>query len=181
MLLLFSCSVMSDCLWPHALQHTRLPCPSPTPRVYPNSCPLNRWCDLTISSSVVLFSYLQSFPASGSFQMSQLFALGGQSTGVSLSKFPIFPIFTFQRIFIQDWFPLQWTGWICLQWKELSRVFSNIMVQKHQFSGAHLSLWFNSHIHTWLLEKPWFWLYRPLLGKVMSLSLSFFFFDVSVF
>jgi len=114
----FSCSVVSDSLWPHGLQHARPPCPSPTPAVYSNSCPLSRWCHPTISSSVVSFSRLQSFPASGSFQMSQLFASGGQSIGVSAST-PVLPMN------IQDWFPLGWTGWISLQSKGLSRVFSN--------------------------------------------------------
>ena len=144
----FSCSVMSDSLWPHESQHARLPCPSPTPRVHSNSCPLSRWCHPTISSSIVPFSsHLQSFPASGSFQMSQLFASGGQSVEVSAST-SVLPMNT------QDWSPLEWTGWISLQSKGLSRVFSNTTVQKHQFFGAQLSLWSNSHIHTWLLEKP---------------------------
>ena len=115
----FSRSVMSDSLWPHGLQHAKFPCPSPTPGVYSNSCPLSRWCHPTISSSVVPFSFcLQSFPASGSFPMSQLFASGGQSIGVSAST-SVLPMN------IQDWFPLGWTGWISLQSKELSRVFSN--------------------------------------------------------
>ena len=124
----FSCSVMSDSLWPHGLQHARPPCPSPTPGAYSNSCPSNRWCHLTISSSVVPFSScLQSFPASGSFQMSQFFALGVQSIGISVSA-SILPMN------IQDWFPLGWPGWISLQSKWLSRVFSNTTVQKHQFN-----------------------------------------------
>ena len=144
----FSRSVVSDSLRPHELQHTRPSCPSPTPGVYPNSCPLNRWCHPTISSSVVPFSScLQSFPASGSFQMSQLFASCGQSTGVSASTSDL-PMNT------QDWSPLEWTGWISLQSRELSRVFSNTTVQKHQFFGTQLSSQSNSHIHTWLLEKP---------------------------
>ena len=127
----FSLSVMSDSLQPHEMQHTRPPCPSPTPRVYPNSC---RWCHLTISSSVVPFSSCpQSVPASGSFQMSQLFASGGKSIGVSASA-SVLPVN------IQDWFPLVWTGWISLQSKGLSRIFSNTTVQKHQFFGAQLSL-----------------------------------------
>ena len=113
----FSHSVMSDSLQPHGLQHTRPPCPSPTPRVYPNSCPLGQWCHPTISSSVIPFSScLQSFPASGSFQMSQLFTLGGQNIGVSAST-SILPMNT------QDWSPLGWTSWISLQSKGLSRVF----------------------------------------------------------
>ena len=130
----FSHSVMSDSLWPHGLQHARLPCPSPTPGVYSNSCPLSRWCHLIISSFIVPFSFcLQSFPASGSFQMSQLFTLGGQSIGVSAST-SVLPVN------IPDWFPLGWTGWISLQSKGLSRAFSNTTVQKNQFFGAQLSL-----------------------------------------
>ena len=121
-------------LQPHRLQHTRCPCPSPTPRVYLNSCPLSRWCHPTISSSVIpFFSHLQSFPASGSFQMSHLVASGGQSIGVSAST-SVLPMN------IQDWFPLEWIGWIPMQSKGLSRVFSNTTVQKHQFFGAQLSL-----------------------------------------
>ena len=112
------------------MQHTRPPCPSPTPRVYSNSCPLSQWCRPTISSSVIpFFSHLQSFPTSGSFQMSQFFASGGQSIGVSASA-SVLPMN------IQDWFPLGWTGWISLQSKGLSRAFSNTTVQKHQFFGA---------------------------------------------
>ena len=122
----FSRSVVSDSLRPHEPQHARPSCLSPTPRVYPNSCPLNPWCHPTISSSVVPFSsHLQSFPASGSFPMSQLFALGGQSIGVSAST-SVLPMNT------QDWSPLEWTGWISLQSKGLSRVFSNTKIQKHQ-------------------------------------------------
>ena len=128
-------SVMSDSLRPHGLQHARPPCPSPTPRVYPNSCPLSWWWHPTISSSIVPFSFhLQSFPASRSFQMSQLFASGAQSVGVSAST-SVLPMNT------QDWSPLGWTGWISLQSKGLSRVFSNTTVQKHQFFGTQLSLW----------------------------------------
>ena len=116
------------------LQHARPPCPSPTPRVHPNPCPLSWWCHPTISSSVVPFSFRpQSFPASGSFQMSQLFISGGQSTGVSAST-SVLPVN------IQDWFPLGWTGWISLQSKGLLRVFSNTTVQKRQFFSAQLSL-----------------------------------------
>ena len=144
----FGCSVMSSCLWPHGLQHTRPPCPSPTPRVHPNPRPVSRWCHPTISSSVIPFSScLQSFPASGSFQMSQFFTSGGQSIGVSALS-SVLPMNT------QDWSPLGWTGWISLQSKGLSRVFSNNTVQKHPFFGAQLSLHSNSHIHTWPLEKP---------------------------
>ena len=143
----FSHSVVSDSLWLHESQHARPPCPSPTPRVYPNSCPSSLWCNPDISSSVVpFFSCPQSLPASGSFQMSQLFTWGGQSIGVSSSA-SVLPKN------IQDWSPLGWTGWISLQYKGLSRVFSNTTVQKHQFFGAQLSLQSNSHIHTWLLKK----------------------------
>ena len=130
----FSCSIVSDSLWPHGLQHARPPCPSPTPIDYPNSCPLSRWCHPTISSSVIPFSSCpQSFPASESFQMSQLFSSGGQNIGVSASV-SVLPMH------IQDWFPLGCTGWIPLQSKGLSRVFSNTTVQKHQFFSAQLSL-----------------------------------------
>ena len=142
----FSHSVVSNFLWPHGLQHTRPPCPSPTPGVYSNSRPLSWWCHPTTSSSIVRFSHLQSFPASRSFQMSQLFTSGGQSIGVSASA-SILPKNT------QDWSPLEWTGWISLQSKGLSRVFSNTTVQNHQFFGAQLSSQSNSHIHTLLLKK----------------------------
>ena len=129
----FSHPVMSNSLWPHELQHIRPPCPSPTPGVHPNPCPSSQWCHPVISSSVIPFSSCpQSFPASGSFQMSQLFASGGQSVGVSASTSDL-PINT------QDWSPLGWTGWISLQSKGFSRVFSNITVQKHQFFSAQLS------------------------------------------
>ena len=142
----FSCWVVSDSLQPHGLQHTRPPFPSPPPRVYSNSCPLNQWCHPTISSSVIPFSsHLQSFP--GSFQMIQFFASGGQNVGVSASTIVL-------PMDIQDWIPLGWTGWISLQSQGLSRVFSNTTVQKHQFFGTQLSLQCNTHIHTWLLEKP---------------------------
>ena len=137
----FSHSVVSNSLRPHEPQHTRPPCPSPTPRVQPNSCPLSGWCHPTISSSVVPFSSCpQSFPASGSFQMSQPFTTGGQSIGVSASA-SVLPMNT------QDWSPLGWTGLISLQSKGLSRVFSNTAVQKHQFFGTQLSLQSNSNIH----------------------------------
>ena len=130
----FSCSVMSDSLRPHGLQHTRPPCPSPILGAYSNSCPWSWWCHPTISSSVIPFSScLQSFPALGSFPMSQLFAWGGQSIGVSASASAL-PKNT------QNWFPLGWTGWISLQSKGLSRVFSHITVRKHQFFGNQLSL-----------------------------------------
>ena len=130
----FSRSVMSDSLWPHGLHHARPLCPSPTPGVYPNSCPLSWWCHLTISSSAVPFSScLQSFPASGSFPVSQFFASGGQSTG-ALASASVLPVN------IQDWPPLGWTGWTFLQSNGLSRVFSDTTVQKHQFFGAQFSL-----------------------------------------
>ena len=144
----FSCSVVSDFFQPHGLQHARPPCPSPTPRAYSNSCPSSQWCHPTISSSVIPFSsHLQSFPASGSFPMSQLFTSGGQSIGASASTL-VLPMNT------QDWSPLGRTGWISLQSKGLSRVFSNTTVQNHQFFGAQLSSQSNFHIHTWPLEKP---------------------------
>ena len=142
----FSHSVVSDSFQPHESQHARLPCPSPTPGVHSDSCPLSQWCQPAISSSVVPFSCLQSLPASESCPMSQLFALGGQSTGVSALA-SVLPMNT------QDW-SLEWTGWISLQSKGLSGVFSNTTVQKHQFFSAQLSLQSNSHTHTWLLEKP---------------------------
>ena len=143
-----SVSVVSDSLQPHGLQHIRLPCPSPTPGVHPNPRPLSQWCHPTNSFSVVLFSSCpQSFPASGSFQMSQLFTSGGQNIGVSASTL-VLPMNT------QDWSPLGWTVWISLQSKGLSRVFSNITVQKHQFFDAQLSSQSSCHIHTWPLEKP---------------------------
>ena len=144
----FSCSVVSDSLQHHELQHTRPPCPSPTPRTYPDSCPLSWWCHPAISSSVVPFSSCpQSLPASESFPMSQLFTWGGQSTGVSALA-SVLPKNT------QDWSPSEWTCWTSLQSKGLSRVFSNTTVQKHQFFSAQPSSQSNSHIHTWPLEKP---------------------------
>ena len=133
-------SVVSNSLWPQGLQHARLPCPSPTPGACSNSCPSSRWCHPTISSSIVSFSScLQSFPASGSFPMSQLFASGGQSVGASASA-SVLPIN------IHSWFPLGLIGLISLQSKGLPRVFSNITVQKHQFFGNQPSLWSNSHV-----------------------------------
>ena len=130
----FSLSVVSDSLRPHEPRHTRPPCPSPTPRVYPNPCPLSQWYHPTISTSVVPFSSCpQLLPASGSFPVSQLFASGGRSIGVSAST-SVLPIST------QDWSPLEWTGWISLQSKGLSRVFSNTTLQKHQFFSTQLSL-----------------------------------------
>ena len=159
----FSHSVMSDSLQLHEPQHTRPPCPSPTPGVYPNSCPLSRWCHSTISSSVVPFSSCpQSFPASGSFQMSQVFSSGGQNIGVSTST-SVLPMNT------QDWFPLGWTGWISLQSKGLCRVFSNTRVQKHQFLCSAFFIVQLSHLYMttgktvaltrWTFEEGqlWFW------------------------
>ena len=143
----FSRSVAFNSLQPHGLQHARLPCPSPTLGTFSNLCPLSQWYHPTISSSVIPFSScLQSFPASGSFQMSQFFTSGGQSIGASAST-------SVPLMNIQDWFPLGLTGLI-LESKELSRVFSNTTVEKHQFFGAQLSLWSSPHIHIWLLEKP---------------------------
>ena len=144
----FSCSVMSDSLRPHEPQHAKPPCPSPAPGVHSNSCPSSWWCHPAVSSSVVPFtSCLKSFPTSGSFQMSQFFASGGQNIGVSASTsvLPMNP---------QDWSLLEWTGWISLQSKGLSRVFSNTTIQMHQFFSAQLSLQSKSHIYTWPLEKP---------------------------
>ena len=144
----FSCSVVSDSLRPHELQHTRPPCLSPTPGIHSNSHPSSQWCHPAISSSVVPFSSCpQSLPASESFPVSQLFKWGGQSTGVS-ALVSVFPMNA------QDRSPLGWTGWISLQSKGLSRVFSNTTVQKHQFFGMQPSSQSNSHIHTWPLEKP---------------------------
>ena len=145
----FSCWVVSSSLQPNGLQHARPLCPSSTLRAYSNSCPLSQWCHPTISSSVVPFSFcLQSFPASGSFPMSPLFTSGSQSIGASASASVL-------QMNIQDWFPLRWTGWISLQSKGLSRVFSNTTVRKHQFFGAQpLLRWSGSHNCTGLLEKP---------------------------
>ena len=143
----FSHSVVSNSLRPHELQHTRPPCLSPTPGVHSNSGPSSQWCHAAISSSVIPFSSCpQSLPASESFPMSQLFAWGGQSTGVSA-------LASLLPKNIHGWSPSEWTGWISLQSKGLSRVFSNTTVQKHQFFGTQLSSKSNSHIHTWLLEK----------------------------
>ena len=144
----FNRSVPSDSLQPHESQHARPPCPSPTPGAHPNPCPSSWWCHPAISSSIIPFSSCpQSLPDSGSFLMSQLFAWGSQNIGVSASA-SVLPMN------IQDWSPLGWTYWISLQSKGLSRVFSNITVQKHWFFGAQLSSQSNSHIHTWPLEKP---------------------------
>ena len=144
--LLFSHSVVSDSLWPDGLQHERLPCPSSSPGVCSNSHPSSQWCHPTISSSVVPFSsYLESFPASKSFPMSQLFASGGQSMEASASSVLLMNI--------QGWFPLGLTGLIFLQSKGHSRVFSRTTVRKHQFFSSQISLWSSSHIRTWLQEK----------------------------
>ena len=152
-------SVVSDSLGPHESHHARPPCPSPTPGVHPDSGPSSQWCHPAISSSGVPFSSCpQSLPASESFPMSQLFTWGGQSTGVSVLA-SLLPKIT------RDWSPLEWTGWISLQSKGLWRVFSNTTVQKHQFFDAQPSSQSNSNIHTWLLEKTYPWLDRPLLAK----------------
>ena len=144
----FSRSVVSDSLRPHESQHARPPCPSPTPGVHSDSRPSSPWCHPAVLSSVVPFSSCpQSLPASQSFPMSQLFAWGGQSTGVST-------LASFLPKKSQGWSPTEWTGWISLQSKGLSRVFSNTTVQKHQFFGTQPSSQSNSHIHTWPLEKP---------------------------
>ena len=144
----FSCSVVSDSLRRHESQHTRPPCPSPTPGVHSNSRPSSQWCHPAISSSVVPSSSCpQSLPASESFPVSQHFTWGGQSTGVSA-------LASFLPKKSQGWSPLGWTDWISLQSQGLSRVFSNTTVQKHQFFGAQLSSQSNSHIHTWPMEKP---------------------------
>ena len=144
----FSHSVVSDSLRPHELQHARPSCRSPTPRVHSNSSPSSQWCHPAVSSSVIPFSSCpQSLPASESFPMSQLFTSGDQSIGVSALA-SVLPMNT------QDWSPSEWTGWISLQSKRLSRVFANTTVQKHQFFGTQLSSQSNSYIHTWPLEKP---------------------------
>ena len=140
-------SVVSDSLWPHESQHARPPCLSPTPGVHSNSCPSSQWCHPAISSSIVpFFSCPQSLPASETFPMSQLFASGGQSTGVSA-------LASFLPNKSHGW-SSEWTGWISLQSDRLSRVFSNTKVQKHQFFEAQPSSQSNSHIHTWPQEKP---------------------------
>ena len=144
----YCCSVTNSCLtlWLHGLQHARLPCPSLSPRVFSNSCPLNWWCHPTISSSVTHFSScLQSFPVSSSFSVSQLFTSGSQRNRASASP-------SILSMYIQGYFPLGWTCLISLLARGLSRVFSNITVQKHQFCSAQPSLWYNFHIYTWLLE-----------------------------
>ena len=144
----FSCSVMSDCLRPHESQHARPPCPSPTPRVHSDTHPLSQWCHPAISSSVVPFSSCpQSLPASESSPVNQLFAWGGQSTGISA-------LASFLPKKSQGWSPSEWTGWISVQSKGLSRVFSNTTIQRHRFFSAQSSSQVNSHIHTWPQEEP---------------------------
>ena len=156
------CSVISDSLRPRGLQHTRLPCPSPSPGACSNSRPLSPWCHLTILSSVTPFSScLPSFSASGSFPVSWLFTSGGKNTGASASA-SVLPIN------IQDWFPLGLTGLISLLSKGFSRVFSNTIVQKHQFFGTQPFLWSNPHIHTWLLKKTRALTMWTFFGKVTS-------------
>ena len=145
--LLFSCSFMSDSLWSHELQHARLSCPSLCSTVCSNSYPLSQWCHPTISFYVTHFSCLYSFPAWGFFPMSQLFASGGQSVE-TLASASVLPMN------IQGWFPLGLTDFMSLLSKGPSKIFSSITVQKHKFLGTLSSLWSNSHIHTWLLEKP---------------------------
>ena len=143
---------MSDSLRPHGLQHARIPCPSPTPGAYSNSCTSSWWCHPAISFFVVPFSsHLQYCPASGSFPVSQFFATGSQSTWASASA-SVLPMN------IQDGFPLGLTGLNSLQFKGFSSIFSNTTAQKHHYFNTHPSLWFSSHIHTWLLEKPELWL-----------------------
>ena len=159
----FSCSVMSDSLQPHGLQHTRPPCLSPTPRAYSNSCPSSQWCHPTIPSSVIPFSsHLQSFLASGCFPMSQLFAWGGQNIGVSASASAC-------PVNIQDWFPLGWTGWIFLQSKGLSRIFSNTTVQKHQFFSTQLFFIVQLSLPYMTTAKTIALTRRTFVGKVISL------------
>ena len=154
----FSCSVVSDSLWTHELQHTRLPCPSPTPGAYSNSCPSSRWCQPTISTFVIPFSSrLQSFPALGSFPVS----LCIRWPKCWSFNFSIRPSNEYSGLIS---FKINWLDLLCSP-RDSSRVFSNITVQKHQFFGAQLSLLSNSYIHTWLLEKPKLWLDRPLLAK----------------
>ena len=154
---------MSDSLWPHGLQHARLPCPSLSPGVCSNLCPLSGWRHPTISSSVAPFSScLQSFPVSESFPMNQLFTSGGQSIGASASA-SVLPVN------IQNLFPLGLTGWISLLSKGFSMVFSNTTIRKHQFFGIQPSLWSNSHIRTWLLGKTITLTIWTIVNKVMSL------------
>ena len=154
---------MSDSLQPHGLQHARLPCSSPTPGACSNSCPSSQCCQPTISSFVIPFSScLKSVPVSGSFPMSQFFASDGQSIGTSASASVLL-------MNIQEWFPLGWPGLISLLSKGLSSVFSNTTAQKHQFFGAQLSLWYNSHIHNTTAGKTIALTMRIFVGKVKSL------------
>ena len=143
-------------LKPHGLQHPRLPYPLPSPEAYSNSCPLSQWCCLTISSFVVPFSCLPSFPASWSFPMSWLFTSGGQSIEALASVLPMN---------VQGWFPLDWLVWSPCYPRDSQKSLSSTTVWKHQFFGAQPSLWSNTHIHTWLLEKPLHCLYGPLSAK----------------
>ena len=159
----FSCSVVSNFLWPHGLQHSRLPCPSPTPGACWNLCPSSRWCHPTVSSSVIPFSScLQSFAASGSFPTSQFFASGGQSIGVSASASVL-------SMDIQDWFPLGLTGLISLESKGLSRVFFNTTALKHLFFSIQLSLWSNSTVSIHDYRKSHSFGKTDFVGRVMSL------------
>ena len=159
-----SCLTLCDPM--DCMQYARLTCPSPSLRACSNSYPLSRWCHPTISSFVVpLSSCLQFFPASGYFPMSRFFASGGQSTGTS-ALVPVFPMT------IQSWFSLELTGLISLQFKGLSRVFSNFIIQEYKFFGTQPSLWSNSHIHTWLRENPRLWLYSSLWAKWCLCSLT---------
>ena len=154
---------MTNGLWPHELQHTRLPCQASTPSASSNSCPSSQWYHTTFSSSVIPFSCcLQSFPAPGSFLMSQHLPSGSKSIGASASV-------SILAMDIQDWFPLGWTGLTFLQSKGLSRVFYNTTAQKHQFFSVQLSLWPNTHIHKWLQEKLRAWTRWTFASKVMSL------------
>ena len=157
LLLLFSHPVMSSSLWPHGLQHTRLPCPSLAPGLCSNPCPWSQRCHPTVSFSVAPFSSCpQSFSASNSFPRSQLFKSGGESIGASALVLPVN---------IQDWFRLGWTDLIPLMSKGLSRVFSSTTVWKHQLFSTQPSLWFNSHIRGWLLKKTLLWLSGLLSAK----------------
>ena len=167
----FSHSVVSDSLRPHELQHARPPCPSPTPRVHPNSCPSSRWCHPAISSSIVPFSSCpQSLPESGSFPMSQLFVWGGQSIGVSALA-SVLPKNT------QDWPLLEWTGWISLQSKGLSRVFSNTTVQNHQFFGTQVV-----KISTYIEWNPWLWVILQIIKETFkTFSVSVYWVPVQLF
>ena len=159
MLLLFSCPIISNSLWPHGLQHARLPCPSPSPEVHPSSCPLLWWCHPANSFSNALFSFCpQSFPASETFPMSQLFASDNQNTGVSALA-SIFPMS------IQGWFPLRLTGLISLLFKGLWGIFFSTIVRRHRFFGVTPSLPSSSHNRTWPLGRPQPWLYRPLSAE----------------